>query len=464
MKKNKIFILLPDGIGLRNFAYSNFYGIGIKKGFNVIFWNNTPFHLRDLGFEEIKIKNSKTHFLTDILKNAKIHIELNLNIKRSKDKVYDLYRFAFSYKTLKLIIKSYITKVLIITNSSNRGLAFISQWIKKRERSTLYYQESLETLKQENPSLVFCTSQRAMSAIAPLLAAQDLNIPTACFIFSWDNLPKATMIIETDYYFVWSQFMKKELLFYYPYIKESQIFITGTPQFEKHFDISNIDSKELFFKQNNMDLNKKYLCYSGDDSTTCPDDPQYLEDFAKAVIELNLEEDLYRILFRRCPVDFSSRFDKVLNEYKKIIVAVMPKWEQKGEVWNTILPTPDDVILQINTIAHTEMVVNLGSSMVFDYIAFNKPCCYINYNVQNRMINNWSVFKIYNFVHFRSMPTKKAVIWLNSPEEIALKIKMSLKNSSQNLIEAKGWFELINQHPPDSSSQRIWDSINSILG
>jgi hypothetical protein len=36
-----------------------------------------------------------------------------------------------------------------------------------------------------------------------LLAAQQLGIPTATFIFSWDNLPKATMVVETDYY-VWS--------------------------------------------------------------------------------------------------------------------------------------------------------------------------------------------------------------------------------------------------------------------
>jgi hypothetical protein len=33
-----------------------------------------------------------------------------------------------------------------------------------------------------------------------LLAAQQLGIPTATFIFSWDNLLKATMVVETDYY------------------------------------------------------------------------------------------------------------------------------------------------------------------------------------------------------------------------------------------------------------------------
>ena len=350
MSNNKIFILLPDGVGLRNFAYSNFYEIGKKQGFEIVYWNNTPFDLTTLGFNEIKIKNSKAHPLTDIYKNARKQVELNLFIKKTKDTVYDSYRFPFSYKTIKLALKSSLTQLLIVTHSSRPGLKRIRRKIQLKERKTLYYQQSLATLQEEKPAFVFCTNQRSMSAIATILAAQDLGIPTACFIFSWDNLPKATMVIETDYYFVWSEHMKNELQFYYPYIKVSQIFITGTPQFETHFDVSKMLSREVFFNQNNLDLNKKYLCYSGDDSTTCPDDPKYLEDVAKAVIELNLKGNKYGILFRRCPVDFSDRFDEVLNRYKNIIVPIIPKWEQKGEIWNTVLPLPEDLILQLNTI------------------------------------------------------------------------------------------------------------------
>ncbi len=66
MENNKIFIFLPDGIGLRNFAYSKFYNIGKNENFDIVFWNNTLFPLADLGFKEIKIINSKSHPLTDI--------------------------------------------------------------------------------------------------------------------------------------------------------------------------------------------------------------------------------------------------------------------------------------------------------------------------------------------------------------------------------------------------------------
>lgn len=462
MENNKIFIFLPDGIGLRNFAYSNFYTLGKEQGFEVVFWNNTPFSLTDLGFQEIKIENSKSHPLTETYKNVRKLIELNISILKTKDRVFNSYRFPFSYKNIKAAIKSFAVVMLVSIHSSEKGLKKIRKKIAKMERGTLYYKQSLKTLKEEQPSMVFCTNQRPMTAIAPILAAQDLEIPTATFIFSWDNLPKATMVVETDYYFVWSNHMKRELLFYYPYIEEGKVFITGTPQFETHFDEKILLPKEVFFMNNGLDLNKKYICYSGDDVTTCPDDHHYLEDVAIAIRELNKKGFSLGIVFRRCPVDFSSRFDKVLAEYKDVIIPLAPIWERKGEMWNTILPTPADIVLQVNTISHTEMVINLGSSMVFDYAAHNKPCAYINYDVVNKVLPNWSVDKIYNFVHFRSMPNKGTVIWLNNSKEIACKIEKVLADSKEDVRVAKNWFEIINQHPPQDASKRIWDSIKTI--
>jgi hypothetical protein len=463
MQNNKIFILLPDGVGLRNFAYSNFNDIGKEQGFNVIFWNNTPFDLTELDFKEIKIQNSKSHPLTETYKNARKQIELNLYVRQTKDSVYTTYRFPFSYATVSNAIKSIVTKLLSFTHSSKYGLKHIRTKIKRQERKTLYYQQCLETLKKEKPAMVFCTNQRPMSAIAPVLAAQELGIPTATFIFSWDNVPKATMVIETDYYFVWSDLMKKELLFYYPYIVEQNIFVTGTPQFESHFDASKLLSREEFFHQNDLCSDKKYICYSGDDVTTCPDDPKYLEDVAEAVRTLNDEGYNLRIIFRRCPVDFSDRYDYVLSEFKDIITPIIPLWKKIGEDWNTILPTQADLNLQMNTIAHSEMVINLGSSMVFDFATHNKACAFINYDVAVKTDPNWSVKKIYNYIHFRSMPDRNAVYWINSPTDIDEIIKKGLESNSSIIESAQKWFEIINKHKPQLASKRIWNAIKTIV-
>jgi len=463
MKPKKIFILLPDGVGLRNFAFSNFYALGKEKKFEITYWNKTLFDLKDLDYPEVKVASGNNHFLTDILKNARKHIELNLNIKKSNSKVYNTYRFPFVYSTVKNALRSFITKLLIFFFSSKTGLKLIRYFIKKIESKTRYFDACVTQLKQEKPDFVFCTNQRPVLGIAPILAAQSLNIPTATFIFSWDNLPKATMVIETDYYYVWSDHMKNELLHYYPYIKKEQIIITGTPQFESHYDDFIIQSKESFFETHHLDLNKNYICYSGDDITTSPNDPIYLEDVAKAVRELNEKGNNLGIVFRRCPVDVSNRFDAVLKSYIDVITPIQPKWKKIGNAWNTILPTKEDMSLLANTIYHTEFVINLGSSMVFDYVIFKKPCIYINYDVTNCIIKGWTVKKIYNYVHFQSMPSKEAVLWCNQSDDLKLLFEKILNNEVTNVKEAVNWFEKITHQPAHNASERIWNEIKAIL-
>ncbi|HEY0090921.1 MAG TPA: UDP-glycosyltransferase, partial [Flavobacterium sp.] len=139
-----------------------------------------------------------------------------------------------------------------------------------------------------------------------------------------------------------------------------------------------------------------------------------------------------------------------------------PLWERIGAAWNTALPLKEDLALQMNTIRYTEFVVNLGSSMVFDYAAHNKPCCYINYNLENSRFRNW-VKKVYNYIHFRSMPDPKSVFWLNSREELPSIFKAILSGNNESVPYAKRWFEIINAHPPATASERIWESISGIL-
>ena len=464
MTNNKIFIFLPDGIGLRNFAFTNFHKIGLEKGFDITFWNTTPFDLDSLGIKEIKIEKARSYPLTDLYKTAQTHIELSQNSRKSRDKVYNSYRFPLPYKSLKSVVKSILIKAIVIWYNSKKGLLKVRKVIAKNERKTKYYFDSLATLQKENPAMLFCTNQRVMLGIAPILAAQDLGIPTATFIFSWDNLPKGTKIIETDFYFVWSELMKNELQYYYPYINENQIFVTGTPQFETHFEEHFRVSKEVFFKEYSLDLSNKYICFSGDDITTSPNDPVYLEDLAKSVIELNKKGYNLGIIFRRSPVDFSNRFDKILAEYKEIITSINPKWQKMADSWHAILPTKEDIVVQMNTIFYSELVVNLGSSMVFDFVTHNKPCCYINYDILYAKLPDWSVKKIYNFIHFRSMPSKDSVFWINSPDEMIQMVKKALNTDANKVVveNAQKWFEKINQHPPQMASERIWNAIKEI--
>lgn len=461
MSNKKIFVLIPDGIGLRNFAYSSFVEKGKVMGWEIIFWHSTPFDLSTLGLREINL-TGKVRPKTDLYKRAKIKAELDYFTRKFKDPVYQSYKFTSRDKGLKQKLKNFIVQVLTSLHKDEKGIKKLRTRMHLSEKYSSYYNDCLEVLMREKPALILCSNQRAVNAIAPLLAAKDLFIKTACFIFSWDNLPKATMIVETNFYFVWSEYMKKELQEYYPYINPSQIKITGSPQFEHHFDEELEVGREDFFLQNGLDPGKKYVCFSGDDITTSPHDHIYLQDLAEAVQKLNAGGIRMGIIFRRCPVDFSSRYDIVLKLYPEVITPIEPMWKNKGKEWNCILPTKEDLRLQTNIIKHTLMVINVGSSMVFDYVCDDKPTAYINYNPNVEPLLK-DINSIYNYVHFRSMPSKKAVIWINDKKDIPSVIEQAYYNNDKETIEvAKEWFNIIHNNPAPNVIDNMWKEIDKI--
>lgn len=456
----KIAILLPDGVGLRNFIYSDFISKLEKEGNEVFVWNGTVFPISELGFKEIPL-SGRINPITDLIKQARKVFEIRRSFELTNDEVYLKYQHRPPvFKSIKHLIKAVGIYYYYLLGYGKPDSGFFAVAMEKQERKTEYYEQCKKQLIDYGIEKVFCTNQRPGRAIAPIVAAKDLGITTSTFIFSWDNLPKATMVINTDSYFVWSDYMKRELQFYYPYIKDGQITITGTPQFAPHFDSELILERDAFLLQIGADVSKKYICFTGDDITTSPNDAMYLRDIAEAVREYNqTAQEKYAILFRRCPVDFSSRYDDVLENYRDIIYSATPLWENQGNGWDSAMPTPADMMRLVNTIHHSDLTINVGSSIVFDAACHDKPTCYINYNVEGGN-QSWNVEQIYRFIHFNSMPTPDSVYWLNSPKDI-VEVLRTLEQTKENIVlNAKQWLNVVCDEPKESVSLLINAMIN----
>ena len=457
MGKPHVLVILTDGVSLRNFAYTAFYTKALKAGYRITFWNGTPFEIADLGYSNIPLQSAKSHPLTAVFKNARKHVELNCFAKRKKDKIYLFYKFPWSFSGLKNKARTSLSKFLIFCCNSEKGLVWLRRQTNELERKTNYFKACLDTLNELKPDVVYNTSQRSVLAIAPIEAAKALNIKTVGFIFSWDNIPKSTLEVITDQYHVWSNHMKDELLDYHPFIKSSQICVTGTPQFEPHFDKKHISNRIDFYKTHQLNHDYQYFCFSGDDITTSPEDELYLRDVAQAIKELRHKGHKIGLIFRRCPVDVSDRYDNVLSDFSEIIIPIAPIWEQYGGQWNQIFPSALDGVLLANLAEHCAGVINLGSSMVFDFVSHNKPCAYLNYHYDSNSNVSLGVH-VYNYVHFRSQPNKDAVIWLNSPNMESELLKM-VAAPEQTTVLANEWFEKINTNPFDLASDRILKAV-----
>lgn len=294
-----------------------------------------------------------------------------------------------------------------------------------------------------------------------MLAAKELGIPSAVFIYSWDNLPKGRMAVYADNYVVWSEHMKKELLGYYPDVSPERVRVVGTPQFENYFNASLRLSREEFYGGLGLDLKRPLVCFSGNDITS-PFDPQFLEDLASALLAVPLPERP-QILFRRSPVDTTDRFDEVLRRHPEIAVSD-PRWQRvrDGE-WSQLVPTEEDGALLVNVVVHSDAVVNVGSTMGMDFAIFDKPAVYIDYNPAG-MEKIWNIHDVYRLPHFAPVIALQPVHWARSREELGPVVMHALRNREEKKGARRAWLEMIVQGPLDQASGRFASELERIAG
>lgn len=453
---NKTLLVFPDGVGIRNYLYSDVFK-GMEK--DLVLFHAFDDKTEQAVKEITNIQNVQSiPKYNESLKEKFLRELICLSRLKYNAKLVNNPSILTNWKTnQKGLFKTLFYKGIEITSfgfSNYKYILKLEKWYQRSIRSTSFYSEIREIILKVAPEKLFCSHQRGVQCAPIFAAAKDLGIETITVIYSWDNLPKARMALQADQYLVWSDYMKEELKLYYPEIKTEQISVTGTPQFECYHNLENIIPKEEFYTTYDLEYNKKIICYSGDDVLTCPDDPQYLADIADELVKNGLDT-VYQILLRRCPVDISGRFDAIISRYPDLIKQAPPLWNfESNSSWTTIYPLPDDVKLLVSTAYYSDVVINLGSTMAFDFGMFKKPCIYINYDQKNKINPDWSVKTIYQFQHFRSMPNNEAVLWWSNKQDLC-KILENCKLSNQ----MNSWTNLVLPEY-DKTSNKIINVLN----
>lgn len=449
-KRKKVIFVVPDGTGIRNYLFSEIIPSLIKQDIELVVYHALSNEaiievekLHNIQLTKRVIPKYKETVLQKLLRESICYARLIYNAELENNPTV-----LSNWKPKRKGLQKWFYKVV----------GFLGKRISRKYESILrfenYYQKQLlksistekEFLLDIQPDIIFCTHQRALNAIPVFKAAEVLNIDTIGAIYSWDNLVKARLSVRTKKYIVWSDYMKGDMGKYYPEISEDNVIVTGTPQFELYSD-SLLISKEEFLNNYGLDISKSIICFSGDDELTSPYDPNYLEDLAEVIMKNNLQDKI-QVIFRRSPVDLSGRYDAIINKFN-FIVSIEPVWSNTQKFWTQLFPYYDDVKLLANICKHSDLVINLGSTMAHDFAIFDNPAAYVNYDVIED--ESWSVNTIYNYQHFKSMPHKDVVYWINSKEDFMTVLEQALL---QKKSLGKDWLKIINK-PNSNSTEKI---------
>ncbi|OXB20785.1 hypothetical protein B0A80_17815 [Flavobacterium tructae] len=457
----KLGIVITDGVGFRNFILSDFLVEAEKTFDEVVILSCLPstvysgFAVKSRIIElDVFEEKFKTWFFrkTKEVAHLKLHQKGNFGIQDS------LRTNTSTSKSNRGYATRFIFKLTAVFNSEKWIQRFnLGQQLSfKNDPKTLGYKE---LLKKENFDLLFFTHQRP-PFIAPLVyQAEKLNIKTASFIFSWDNLAsKGRMAANFNYYLVWSDLMKSELQQFYSAVKSENIEVVGTPQFEPYVLDHYKVSREEFISKFQLNPNFKTICFSCGDIATSKNDELYIKIIANAIKEGEIKE--VNLIIRTSPAEDPIRFSEYVEKFP-FIKWNYPKWnlsrENHQESWSQRIPSIEDVKDLRSLLEYSDLNINMLSTMSLDFIQFDKPV--INTVFGNSKNGLYDDQRFLNYAHIENVVNSKATKIVKSKEELVDAINLYLENHKLDSENRKQLLQLQVSKPLQKTGKRIAETL-----
>jgi hypothetical protein len=453
----KTLVLLCDGVSVRNFMCTSVFRelaaagpVSVRHALPEAAIDELRAHL---GVSEPwpRLPAYRERLRERLLRHAKKYA--SLTAMRGEDQV-----MTFRPSSLRGRVVDDTARLLGGINGSLAGAARLHRRHERLVASNPATAAAAQMLREDRPDVVLCMHQRASIALPAMVAARRAGIPAVTFVFSWDNLPKGRMTVPADHYLVWSRHMAGEMARYYPDVPPDRVHITGTPQFEVHVNESLIEPRGDFLRRIGADPARPVVCFSGDDVTTSPHDPAFLDSLAGVTADL---DPAPTIVFRRCPVDWSDRYDDVIARHSPRIVVADPVWRRYDGDWSQVLPTVDDAAMLANLCRHSDVVVNYGSTMGIDFAAHDKPAIYLRWTPDSAR-DGWDAETAYRLPHFRLVHPIEPFDWARSPAELRERIAAALADPSAKSAARREIVATVTLEPKEEAGARIAAAVTRI--
>ena len=425
----KLGIVITDGVGFRNFILSDFLSEAEKQFDEVVILSCLPASVYESFLQKsrvIELSVFQEKFSNWFFRKTKeiAHLQLhkknnfgitdNLNTNKSKSKTPRGYATRFIFKWTSLF-------------HSENHIQFYNKSQQLSFKNNLNVKGYKTIFEKEKFDILFFTHQRP-PFIAPLVyQAEQSKVKTASFIFSWDNLAsKGRMAANFDYYLVWSDLMKKELLHFYKKVQSQNIRVVGTPQFEPYVLERYKTAKNDFFIRFDLDLSKKTICFSCGDISTSENDELYITSIAQAIQENKIQN--VNLLVRTSPAEDPIRFESFVAKFP-FVKWNYPKWHlaRRGhqEEWSQRIPSKEDVTDLRSLLEYSDLNINMLSTMSLDFMQFDKPV--INPVFGNAANELYDDQRFLQYPHIKNVVDSKATRIVKNGQELIEAINLYLE-------------------------------------
>lgn len=333
------------------------------------------------------------------------------------------------------------------------------------EAAVLRYGQSaaaLKRLEKQKPASVIAMGPFKVSQMSIVAAAKQLSIPTIAYITSWDNITTKTgLVFRYDGYIVWSEQMKRELQEFYPAARSRPVYVIGAPQYDVFTQERFVQTREEFFRLNNLDLARPLVLY-------CLGSPNIIrEDYGalQFVERISESSDLsnIQVIVRPHPGFFEKGYtelDAIRSRYPGVMIQSPHRHWQK-----TAFQGRESIIEWVNTLRHSDVVVNFASTISVDAAVCDKPVVNLDFDPEPGMPNQDLVKEVnHKWNHFRPVAESGGVWMAEDMEEVVTAVRTYLENPQLHREQRRWIVQYVCERVDGSAGKRMADAVADIVG
>lgn len=460
--------LVPDGVGFRNFVIGSFLREAASLGqVDVFHFANEDALPRCAKSSDDSVRwhrllpfgDSPLHFiLRQALTTAQMHwVGTPPMMDQLKRTVSGSISRRSALKTARWMGRR------IASPAGMRWMERVHSTVVGWSQEVAHFRQLFQEIR---PDVVFSSNQHPVFVIPPVIAAKQLGIPTATFIFSWDNLSsKGRIAAPFDHFLVWSDHMRKELHRFYPDISAHRSHVIGTPQFDPYGDKRLLWTRAEFFRQIGADPKRKLICFSGGDEYTSKGDQYHL----RALMELIRSGRVAgnpQVVVRPSPMDRGMRYDSVRQDFPELIY-MRPKWLAPKTAFDFygIMPSAEDVEFLANLTHHADLNVNFASTMTLDFAIHDRPIVNVLFEVADPPLMGTSMWDfVRGFQHYDPVFDFGAARIARTVDQFADHVNAYLQDPSLDREGRRRFVELEIGAPIGQSSKLMLQALQKIAG
>jgi hypothetical protein len=239
-------------------------------------------------------------------------------------------------------------------------------WLTRFEKHVPPDPKILEILRHKKPDVVVATPmiQRFSEEVEYAKAAIEAGIPTVVPSYSWDVLTtKGLFHIIPDLLLAWNDVQRTEANQIHG-IEDAHILITGSPFFDKWFEIDELkEDRSCFCRRVGLDPAKPYLLYLGSSKNIAEDETWLIHEIINK-IKCHPDSKIRELSLLVRPHPANTKHYAGLENSGAIV------WPKEGAL-------PQEKNSQrdfYNSVIHSTLAAGINTSGMIDAIIIDKPC------------------------------------------------------------------------------------------